>query len=132
MPEEKPNCGDCGVKPGMQHWGGCDVARCLWTGMQRLACKWFGLDPLLTEHDCGADVWTGEWPGDKECREFGWYSYWDGPNPTRGWDYRGRGWVRVEADHPDAQPDLNRLVTEAHWNRREQRWEKDQWTSRSS
>ena len=31
-------CPGCGVEAGARHGDGCDVARCLWTGMQRLAC----------------------------------------------------------------------------------------------
>ena len=116
------SCPDCGVEPGQQHHDGCDVARCLWTGTQRLMCRWFGLDPVLTEHDCGRDVWTGEWPGEREAAEFGWWTYWDGPGWEHGWDYRGRGWVRVTADHPNAQPDLNRLHLEARWDRKSGRW----------
>lgn len=47
-------CNDCGVDVGAEHADGCDVARCLVTGLQRLSCG--------EEHDCGADVWTGKWP----------------------------------------------------------------------
>jgi hypothetical protein len=48
------DCPDCGVAPGRRHHAGCDVARCLETGHQRLSCA--------GGHDCGQDVWTGEWP----------------------------------------------------------------------
>jgi hypothetical protein len=122
QPALTPRCPDCQVTVGAQHDNGCDVARCLWTGLQRLSCQWFGLDPVLTEHDCGGDVWTGHWPGEVEATSLGFWCIWDGPDPERGWDYTGRGWVRVTADHPEAQPDLNRLVTEARWDRRQQRW----------
>lgn len=53
-------CHDCAVKPGQKHSEGCDVARCHSCGGQRLSC------------DCenpGEDVWTGIWPGIKECYE---------------------------------------------------------------
>jgi len=53
-------CHDCGAKPGEKHLDGCDVARCKSCGGQRLSC------------DCenpGEDVWTGVWPGIKECYE---------------------------------------------------------------
>jgi len=53
-------CHDCGVKPGQPHKDGCDTARCLNTGMQRLQCDC---------GKCGEDVWTGIWPGIKECYE---------------------------------------------------------------
>jgi hypothetical protein len=58
------------------------------TGLQRLG---HGDCP------CAVDVWTGTWPGEDECREFGW---------TFG---------------PDL-PDLNRLYTEAVWNPAKKRW----------
>jgi hypothetical protein len=50
------NCPDCDVAPGQPHDPNCDVARCLATGGQRLG---HGDE----EHDCGNDVWTGQWPG---------------------------------------------------------------------
>lgn len=62
-------CPDCTVEIGDEHDyndedGGCDVARCLVTGLQRLMC---GLD-----HDCGRDVWTGWPPGNLDCERLGW------------------------------------------------------------
>ncbi|MGP4027133.1 hypothetical protein [Actinomadura sp. 3N407] len=119
---EALHCPDCGTATGQPHASSCDVARCLWTGLQRLSCKWFGLDPLLTEHDCGQDAWSGRWPGEEDAERLDWWIYWDGPSPKHGWDYQGRGWVRVTADHPDAMPDLNRLVIEGRWDRKNQRW----------
>jgi len=132
------NCHDCGATPGTPHVGGCDTARCLWTGGQRLACDGGFADivrqlradghPEMAErlayhlsiedeaHDCGDDVWTGEWPGDAVARRLGLWCYW-GP------DYGGKGWVRCEPDHPGAQPDLNRLHTGARWDREAKRWE---------
>ena len=53
-------CNDCGVATGEVHEVGCDVARCINCGAQALSC------------DCGnseEDVWTGLWPGLKECYE---------------------------------------------------------------
>ncbi|MFM2078880.1 MAG: hypothetical protein RJA49_2770 [Actinomycetota bacterium] len=47
-------CPDCAIEPGAAHEDGCDVARCLVTGGQRLACR--------DDHDHGRDVWTGGWP----------------------------------------------------------------------
>lgn len=50
-------CNDCAVAPGTPHLNGCDVARCMFTGEQRLGCD-------RHEHDdCGDDVWTGRWDG---------------------------------------------------------------------
>lgn len=52
------SCHDCGVAPGTAHLDGCDTARCLNTGIQRLQCDC---------GKCGDDVWTGMWPGIQEC-----------------------------------------------------------------
>lgn len=106
-------CSDCGVNPGLEHLDGCDVARCFETGFQRLLC--LGED---VGHDCGRDVWTGDWPGSAECREFGWYCYFD-PDSGR--------WVQISEDVIDTfrrecpdvmiQEDLGRLYSDAEWDR---------------
>lgn len=84
-----PICPDCEVGLGQYHIEGCDVARCLATGRQRLAHG--------ASCGCPQDVWTGRWPGDAECEEFGWMI---GPG----------------------LPDLRRLYIEAVWNPDEFRW----------
>lgn len=56
--------------------------------------------------------WTGEFPGTESCRQLGWFSYFI---PTQGW-------VRCTADHPDAFPDLNRLLSEGHWDAARGAW----------
>lgn len=106
-------CTDCGVKPGTPHEEGCDVARCLYHGGQRLTCLLDGED-----HDCGQDVWTGEWPGYEDCRRLGFWCY----------EVPGRGFTRCDASHPLAMPDLNRLHVseargEARWSQETLRWE---------
>jgi hypothetical protein len=125
-----PACHDCAAKPGEPHSDGCDTARCLVSGIQRLQCD----EP----HDCGHDVWTGEWPGTTECREFGWYSRWadDAGQPI---DYATGGLERIQAGHweqcgpgdPGAGPDLNRLHGhETRWDRERQRWVLEPWAAR--
>ena len=54
------NCPDCGVEPNQQHLDGCDVARCSICGGQLLSCNCENKQP---------DIWTGLWPGVKECYE---------------------------------------------------------------
>lgn len=114
---ELRSCNDCGAQPGTSHEDGCDIARCMETGLQRI------------QHDCGPhcdtclcqscddDIWTGEWPGVAECREYGWYSFF-GP------DYGQTGWIRCAPDHPAATEDLNRLQTECTWNPDRKRWQR--------
>lgn len=108
-----PRCPDCHVPAGTQHDDGCDVARCLWTGLQRLGCRHFNDSPVLdVDHDCGRDVWTGRWPGDDDAKRLGLWCAWE----------PGRGWVRVPVWHPKAEPDLNRLVLEGRWDRTAKAW----------
>jgi hypothetical protein len=117
----RERCPDCQVAIGEQHDDGCDVARCLATGGQRLMCEMLGGRPIVVEvagepmldsindgHDCGRDEWSGRWPGEAECEEFGWYAYFvpDG-DPS---------WRSCDADYPGAVHDLNRLVIEATWD----------------
>jgi hypothetical protein len=91
-------CPDCDVPVGQAHVydevdGGCDLARCLMTGLQRLMCE--------ADHgdgqDCGQDVWTGWWPGLPECERLGWML-------------------------APGLPDLNRLYTEATWDPERRAW----------
>lgn len=129
------HCGDCGVAPGTAHEVGCDVARCLWTGGQRIQCdggltaeccralveagkadlaeeleQYLGLED--SDHDCGGDIWTGEWPSSADAAALGFWTRWGPP------------WITCLPDHPDARPDLNRLVTEARWDRSMGHWVK--------
>jgi hypothetical protein len=98
-------CNDCAQVVGTVHSDGCDVARCLVTGGQRLSCE--GED-----HDCGWEIWTGEWPGVEACRRLDLWCYWGPP------------WIKCNKDHPSATEDLNSLPTVAKWNKESQRWEK--------
>lgn len=56
----KSHCNDCNAAPGERHMEGCDVTRCTSCGCQRLGCNCEGGEP---------DIWTGLWPGIKECYE---------------------------------------------------------------
>jgi hypothetical protein len=114
-------CPECQVMIGENHERGCDVRRCLWTGMQHLGCPAAGLIteyanglPVVPDiepgHDCGVDVWSGWWPGYLEAAALGLWCRW------------GPQWVPCGADHPDARPDLNRLVTECEWDRVRGQW----------
>ena len=136
------DCRDCGAKPGDLHQHGCDTERCAMCGGQSLTCDCVyeinGMPPEFLERDHpgvynkgptkqmykvfdaaiekigGRLPWTGIWPGEVECIEFGWYSRM----------VPGRGWVPCEKDAEGAGPDLNRLVTEARWDPKARRWVK--------
>lgn len=95
------SCGDCAAKPGDPHSDGCDVARCLVTGIQRLQCT--------GRHDCGSQVWSGAWPGDAECEEFDWWA--EESEATKQW-FRQNGWPVSDQPHHD----LNRLHMETDWD----------------
>jgi hypothetical protein len=89
------SCPDCHVGTGQAHREGCDVARCLATGLQRLghahSCR------------CPQDVWTRRWPGEAECLEFGWML---GPGlpdlnrllTTATWDPAAHRWTLPDND----------------------------------
>ncbi len=97
-------CPDCGVAIGVAHEGGCDVARCLACGMQRIGC------------DCaspGDDVWTGEWPGNVAARRHGFFCRWK----------RGGGWQACGPDDEGAVPDVNTLMVRCRWNARTHDWD---------
>lgn len=130
---EPRNCPDCAAVPGEQHKPGCDVERCAICGDQLISCDCVyvvnGLDPdtlefehpdiyhggstdeMLAAYEAeveklgGPLLWTGEWPGEAECREFGFWSYWGPP------------WIACKADHPGAGPGLNELYTYTKWDK---------------
>jgi hypothetical protein len=115
-------CPDCGVVPGVEHETGCDWARCLHTGEQRFSHEVTTEDIASGEadppdHDCGRDVWTGEFPGVADAIRLGWYSYF---RPEYG---EGIGWQRCPPTDPRGTPDVNRLFAEARWDRVTCRWE---------
>lgn len=100
------SCPDCGVFPGNQHKNGCDVEQCPVCGGQSISCE------------CAEDVhfprllWTGEWPGKMECREFGWYVKM----------VPGKGWQLCDQDDHQASEDLNRLHYCAVWSKAQARF----------
>ena len=136
------NCHDCGAKPGEMHTEGCDVERCPRCGGQTISCRCIydinGIDYAKMEEmhpaiyfSGPADemeakwdrewghrrmLWTGEWPGQLECREYGWWAvFGPGLNPPQ------IGWVSVPEGTPGASEDLNRLYRECDWDQEKQR-----------
>ncbi len=99
-------CPDCGVKAGAFHLPDCDVERCPYCGRQLLSCgcRRPPLDDRMP--------WTGTWPGVAECRELGWFAKL----------VPGKGWIPCSPEEPGATEDLNRLYTQAGWNRAEKRF----------
>jgi len=106
-------CPDCGAGVGELHAVSCDVERCPYCGCQVIACL---CETTVDFDGVPADdrmAWDGQWPGERECREFGWYCK------------RGPGIVvgsRVRPDEPNAVADLNRLCAEARWDRERKRF----------
>lgn len=131
---EPRKCADCGVLPGELHTPGCDVERCALCGWQAIGCDcvhavnasileerddepteemWAKFDAEVAKYG-GRLPWTGEWPGESECIEFGWYVYEDVASGKL---------VRCDKDHPGAMTDLNRLnARHAFWSRQKRRW----------
>lgn len=132
------NCNDCNAAPGSMHTPGCDVERCSICGGQRIGCNCIYEandivvddleedDPIYTngptaemyakfdalvEQYGGRLPWTGEYPWTTEAARLGFYCYEDG----------GR-LVRCAADHPKAEPDLNRLHMAAEWDKQTRTW----------
>ena len=95
-------CGDCDAKVGELHSIGCDIERCPVCGLQAISCGC----PEDEKSKYPKLPWTGEYPGESECREFGWYAKLD----------EKKGWIPCEKDEPGANIDLNRLYTEATWD----------------
>lgn len=102
-------CPDCSVTIGETHADGCYVTECLVRGVKRTHCR----DLVNEGHDCGASTWTGDWPGHREAREFGWHVR---------WDIEAQKWERCAPDVPGSGPDLNRLYGRARWDPSARRW----------
>ena len=84
------NCPSCDTSTGVRHSEHCDVARCSSCGGQRCDCG-------CVEGNGG--IWTGEWPGKAECREYGLYAVL----------VPYKGWLRAKASDEGAIEDLNSL-----------------------
>lgn len=125
-PDAEPlleNCPDCGAETSQLHAEGCDVARCLFTGRQRLMCDGLHVEEVMPGcyvpwDGCGQDAWTGTWPGETECAAFGWWAFFRPPQPPEQYGE----WVPCEPDHPDAVPDFSRLQAECTWDRTRREW----------
>ena len=107
-PVDNRPCPDCKAEPGERHREWDYIARCRVTGLQLVACgPTYDLDDdgeeILVEadHECGPDIWDGEFPGVKRCREFGWFK----DDPEFG-----------------TTEDINRLIS-AWWNPETETWD---------
>lgn len=95
-------CPGCGVTPNARHEDGCDVSRCPECGVQASQCG--------AHLDAGQGTWTGEWPGDAECREWNWWTT-----------------ITHPSDKTETVPDLHRLLLaaalgEVHWDKSGERY----------
>jgi hypothetical protein len=107
MTEPRPRCHGCGAAVGEQHDRICDVARCRATGQQWHMCDHDLPAPVAHE----PDTWSGRWPAVEDCLRLGWFAR-----------FEDGGWVQCAPDTPGAQPDINRLYTDADWDPVAGRW----------
>ena len=98
-------CPDCDVAIGELHKQGCDISRCKLHGRQLISCYMPG--------GCSPTTFTGYFHGTVEAIERGWFSYLEA----------GKGWIPCDESHPDASPDLNRVMKELNWNSASERFE---------
>lgn len=134
---ELTNCHDCGVAPGMAHLDGCDTARCLVTGGQRLSCpgegydgedgSFFFEDAAHVGQDCGQDIWSGDFPGRDDAARLGFWCRWVDRVTGEPIEFslgRGGTWQSCRETDEGARPDLNRLHPPyAYWSEKTLRWE---------
>lgn len=113
--EPKP-CPDCGAEIGQLHAPACDVEQCPYCGGQLLSCCCDGLGIGEVPADDRLP-WSGRWPGEPECEEFGWFAEL----------VPGGGWKPVDGKPgASASPDLNRLHVQACWD-----WKKKRFVQKS-
>jgi hypothetical protein len=115
-------CPRCKAQPGHPHQLGCSIERCPYCGGMLLLCLSSGCQRADYDTPWPPPLddrlfWTGEWPGLRECRKFGWYAR----------RVKGKGWLDCDKTDEGAQPNLNRLVYDAVWDR-----EKKQYVRRPS
>jgi hypothetical protein len=109
--EQQRVCPDCSALIGELHDDACCVAWCAVLGRQRRdgcdSARGCRTDP---QRDCRT-TWSGLHPGIAECREIGWFA-------VRGPD----GWTSTAPGTPGAVEDVSRLIAEAVWDPRAQRY----------
>ena len=111
------NCHDCGAQPGELHNPGCAVERCPDCGGQALQCLHSHGDRIFCENTSNevltSDLlpWDGEWPGVKECREYGFYC-----------KMTQHGWQPCSPNEPGAREDLNTLIRKCLWDRAQKKF----------
>ena len=101
-------CPECCVTIGMPHVNGCDVERCPECGRQKISCDC----DVQNSSTLPAIVWSGFWPGELECFEYGLFCVFK----------NGSGWVKCAADFPGASADINTLFSCGHWDKKALRW----------
>jgi hypothetical protein len=101
------SCPDCGVSIGDIHQEGCDISRCKIHGNQLLKCLF-----LHESNDCRPTKFSGYFPGTEEAIERGWFSYLD----------KTKTWIKCEASHPEASPDINKVLIELEWNSEQEKF----------
>jgi hypothetical protein len=114
-PKRLEDCSECGAWPGDYHSLGCDGETCPYCGAPLIHCLvagWCDLAVKDTPWPPPLDdriPWSGEWPGEAECRFFGWWVQPHGKN----------GWRRCKEGDRGAMPDYDRLYSECEWDRME-------------
>jgi hypothetical protein len=109
----RKNCHDCNAEIGQNHMDGCDVERCPLCGGQMLSCG------CRESFESERIPWNGKWPGEEECEEYGFYSYFDPKDPKA--DKKNYGHIPCDKDDPRASHDLNRLYKECVWSKEEKK-----------
>ena len=106
---------DCNVSIGERHRSRCIIAICVMTGQQRLIHDSIGAtedtDPGAAFHTCGKDVWVGYPHGALTAATHGLFA-----RPSQQPGDPSLSWIPCSPDHPDARPDIPRLVSSGRWD----------------